>query len=78
MLRQSKQQTRTTPVQPLAAGYRGIDFCDRCGTRLQSGEWLGGLCGACEKRRTTRFRRSASDAYRDKAAKAKHTQREAR
>ncbi len=29
--------------------YRGINFCDRCGKRLESGQWLSGLCKACEK-----------------------------
>lgn len=40
----------TSQPVTLASQYRGIDSCDRCGARLQSGEWLGGLCNACEKR----------------------------
>ncbi len=28
--------------------YRGINFCDRCGKRLEDGQWLCGLCKRCE------------------------------
>lgn len=58
----------TTP--PLSAGYRGIDFCDRCGVRLQSGEWLGGLCETCEKKQRPRSSH--------KEAKVKRTRRTTR
>ncbi len=29
--------------------YRGLDWCDGCGGLLQPGEWLSGLCAACQK-----------------------------
>lgn len=29
--------------------YRGINFCDRCGRLLESGQWLCGLCHKCEE-----------------------------
>ena len=28
--------------------YKGIDFCDHCGQRLEERQWLVGLCRACE------------------------------
>ncbi len=28
--------------------YRGIDKCDGCGQPLKKGQWLSGLCKACE------------------------------
>ncbi len=28
--------------------YRRINFCDRCGKRLERGQWLCGLCRVCE------------------------------
>ncbi len=28
--------------------YHGIDKCDRCGQSLEEGQWLVGLCRACE------------------------------
>ncbi|MCZ6780060.1 MAG: hypothetical protein O7C73_00270 [Nitrospirae bacterium] len=28
--------------------YYGIDRCDRCGKALEQGQWLVGLCRACE------------------------------
>lgn len=53
--------TPETAKRPLSAGYRGIEFCDGCGARLDSGEWLSGLCGACfrptARRRSTQTKR---------------------
>lgn len=28
--------------------YTSIDHCDRCGTSLEKGQWLSGLCQRCE------------------------------
>ncbi len=32
-------------------GYYGIDRCDRCARPLEHGQWLVGLCRACEQAR---------------------------
>ncbi len=29
--------------------YRGINFCDCCGKRLEEGRWLSGICAKCEE-----------------------------
>ncbi len=29
--------------------YHGIDCCDNCGQLLEQGQWLCGLCRACEQ-----------------------------
>ncbi len=33
------------PERPLT--FRGLDLCDGCGTRLEPGDRLAGLCPAC-------------------------------
>ncbi len=33
----------------LVVQYHGIDRCDRCGQLLEDGQWLAGLCRACEQ-----------------------------
>ncbi|MFQ5848050.1 MAG: hypothetical protein ACE5IQ_10345 [Candidatus Methylomirabilales bacterium] len=30
--------------------YNGIDKCDQCGKPLEEGQWLIGLCRACERK----------------------------
>ena len=34
--------------------YKGINYCDRCGKLLEHGQWLCGLCKACEKKANER------------------------
>ena len=33
---------------PLSLSFRGLGHCDSCGTRLEPGEQLAGLCPQCE------------------------------
>lgn len=63
-----------TAKPPRSASYRGIDWCDRCGVRLGSGEWLGGLCKTCEKRQRPRSAHAPSH----KGAKTQRTRRATR
>ena len=36
--------------------YKGINFCDECGQRLEDGQWLSGLCRLCEEAQKNRKR----------------------
>ena len=37
----------TKSPEALTLTFRGLDLCDGCGTRLDPGDRLTGLCGAC-------------------------------
>ncbi len=56
---QQRPGGRATTVPPvpghLVVQYHGIDRCDRCGQPLEDGQWLVGLCRACEQKANRKY-----------------------
>ena len=48
-LTDKKKQPRSVRTPCRGMMYHGIDNCDRCGQPLEDGQWLVGLCRACEQ-----------------------------
>ncbi len=41
--------SRKSNADPLALVFRGLEWCDGCGARLDLGDRLAGLCAACRE-----------------------------
>jgi hypothetical protein len=40
---------RELKAEPMVLTFRGLDLCDGCGTRLDPGDRLAGLCRTCQE-----------------------------
>ncbi len=47
-MRVTRRAKPPSPSHTLSLTYRGLDWCDGCGAKLDAGDRLSGLCPECQ------------------------------